>query len=86
MHMDYADFLDPKMIFAALVSFVVFAVEEFIISIVEGVSTDMIIWSANYIEQSGYQYGALCASIIKLIPAAMTGVGAYAFCSSHSSP
>ena len=81
--MNCTDFLDPKLLFAALVGLIVLAVEEFITDIIEGVSTDLILWSADNIEQSGYQYGTLCAFIIRLIPAAIAGAGTYAFCASH---
>ena len=81
--MNYANCLDPKLIFATLTGFFVLVIEEFITNIVEGVGTDMILWSADHIEQSGYQYGTLCAFIIRLIPAVIAGAGAYTFCSNH---
>ena len=81
--MECSEILDPKLIFATLVGLFVFVIEEFIINIVEGVGTDIIMWSADHIEQSGYQYGALCAFIIRLIPAVIVGAGAYTFCINH---
>ena len=77
--MDYAELFDLKTIVAAIVGFVVFVIEESIINIIEGVGSDMILWSADYVEQSGYQYGVLCAFLMRLIPAAIAGAGAYAF-------